>query len=180
MKKSLWMRLAAVFAVLMLAIAMATPAQAVKSITVKSASFNTKRAPVAKRATKVTRGTYKVKIASGKGYAKFTAPATKTYTFVVSGVKDTNRGSNGYWYIMTSRDYHKTLNYKYIGQTKVATQGGKTTTMWMTVNGYKSSGTGTSKNLPSRYAKIKLTKGETVFVYFSFLYKGTTATLKIN
>ena len=33
MKKSLWMRLAAVFAVLMLAIAMATPAQAVKSIT---------------------------------------------------------------------------------------------------------------------------------------------------
>lgn len=177
MKKSLWMRLAAAFAVLVLALAMATPAYAAKSVTIKNASFNTRRAPVKKRATKVKRGTYKVKIASGKGYAKFTARKTKTYKFTLSNVKDANNGNNGYWYIMTSHDYSSS---KYIGQTRVSTQGGKTTTMWMTVNGHKSSGTGTSKSLPSRYAKIKLKKGETVFVYFSFWNKNTTATLKIK
>ena len=177
MKKSLWGRLFALLAVLMLALSVATPAYAAKKATIKSANFNTRRAPVAKRATKVTKGTYKLTIAGGKGYAKFTAPATKTYTFNVSNVKDSNRGSNGYWYIMTSHGYSSS---KYIGQTEVKTQGGKTTTMWMTVNGYKSSGTGTSKNLASRYAKIKLKKGETVFVYFSFLNKKTTATLVIK
>ena len=178
MKKSLWGYLAVACTALTLVLAMVTPAYAVKRATLKNASYTTIRARATKNATMVTSGTYRITIASGKGYAKFTAPATKTYTFVVSDVK--NGGySLGYWYIVTS---HGNKSRKYIGQGKVPTNGGKSTVLRMALNGRRDR-TGSSvaeRYLASRYGKIRLKRGETIFLYFNFFGEKTRATLKVK
>lgn len=178
MKKGLWGYLVVACTALALVLAIATPAYAVKRATLKNASYTTIRARATKNATMVTSGTYRLTIASGKGYAKLTAPATRTYTFVVSDVK--NGGySLGYWYIMTS---HRYKSQTYIGQEKVPTNGGKSTVLRMAINGRRDrSGSSVAERyLASRYGKIRLKKGETIFLYFNFFGKNTRATLKIK
>ena len=178
MKRSLWGCLVAACAALVLVFAMVTPAYAVKRATLKKASYTTMRARATKNATKVTNGTYRLTISSGKGYAQFTAPATKTYAFVVSDVKNSDQ-SLGYWYIMTS---HRYKSQTYIGQEKVPTNGGKSTVLRMAINGRRDrSGSSVAERyLASRYGKIRLKKGETIFLYFNFFGKNTRATLKIK
>ena len=181
MGKKLWGRLAAILMVLTVSWAMATPAYALKKATIKSANYNVKRTTVDKRATKLSKGTYKLTIAKGSGYAKFTAPAAGTYTFVLSNVEDKNSAAScGYWFVMTTRGYRYTSEY--IGQDKIPTNGGKATALHMAVNGYKDtrSKTKVNKYIVSRYGKIKLKKGETAYIYFKFLGQKTTATFKIK
>ena len=181
MRKNLWGRIAAALMVLTVAWAMATPAYAVRKATIKSANYNVKRATVDRRATKLTKGTYKLAIAKGRGYAKFTAPAAGTYTFVLSDVADKSKAANcGYWFVMTTRGYR--YSSKYIGQDKVPTNGGKATALHVAVNGYKDtrSKTRVDKYIASRYGRIKLKKGETAYFYFRFLAEKTTATFKIK
>lgn len=178
MKKGFGKYLAAAFAALVLVLAMEVPAYAARSVTIKNASYTTKRARATKNASKVTLGTSKLTVVSGKGYAMFTAPATKAYTFVVSDVKNRDQ-SLGYWYIVTS---HRYKSRKYIGQEKVPTTGGKSTVLRVTINGRRDSSEPSiaKRYLASRYGKIRLKRGETIFLYFNFFGKNTRATLKIK
>ena len=99
------------------------------------------------------------------GYAKFKAPKTKKYTLTFSNLQDPNSesGSGYVQTFITDKKFKKGVTYK-----KVSTQGGKNSNLNI---GEKESLTDQKKTsyLTSRYGKLKLKKGETLYLFVSFM-----------
>lgn len=177
MKKLLRRSVALLMMLALILAATSTTFAAAKTKTVKKKTFSTSTSAINKKATKVKKGTTKLYIKKGQGYVKFKAPKTKTYKFTISKCTSKKRNVSGYFYIMKP-DSHSP---KYSFITQVKTKGGKTGTLWLSANGYKSTSSDTlTKPLSSRTGSIKLKKGQTVYLYISFLDVPTKAKLVIK
>ena len=142
----------------------------------KKQSFTTTTAVANKKALTVKKGTTTVKLSSkGCGYLKFKASKAKTYSFTLSNLKSGAGGYTcGYFYVM--RKYGS--SNQYIGQEPLKTYGGKSTSLYVaTRNGTYGEKAGQYRT--SRTGKIKLNKGEVVYLYFSF-YNKDSLKLKIK
>lgn len=173
---------AKVFAVLVaLLVALAfvpTDAYAASSKTVKKAGFTSETKVIEKKATKVTKGTTKLTFKKGEGFIKFKATKTKKYSFTFSNLKG-KKTNNAYITFKTPDKYSP----EYSWSTPLKTKGGKSETLWLSVNGTKFTGNykQIDKPIVKRTGTIKLKKGQMAYFYF---YSGnnakTTATLKIK
>lgn len=170
-------RIAAGLLALTLAFAIAAPAatvdvSAVRKVTAKSDNY--------KKAAKVKKGVTKVTVAnSSNPYIKFTAPKTKTYTltfYKVNAVRkaDRKRNSvNGYLSIGKLSGYYS----KYVSTQEVKTNYGKATSLQLCSRTFYKSWYRSSYNskkkpdsyLLKRFAKVKINKGETIYIsgYFA-------------
>ena len=135
----------------------------------KKQGFTTSTSTADKKAITVKKGTTTVKLSKkGTGYLKFKATATKTYSFKLSGLKSGNgRYSCGYFYVM--RKYGTAGQY--IGQEKLKTYGGKNSALYVATKNSTYSTKKLYQYRTSRTGKIKLNKGEMVYLYFSFSSK---------
>ena len=173
MKKVL-RKIVLIMAVAMMLAGMSTIAASAKNVKLKSSRFKTSAAEAESVATPVSMGAMTVKLPNkASGFLKFTAPATKAYSFTVSKLK-TNRFSCGYFYIMTT--YGK--QNQYIEMKKVATQGGEASGLYVATKGDKR-GSLVSRFLKSRTGTTVLEQGQTVYIYLNFTRKGTLR-LKIS
>ena len=144
-------------------------AKSVKNI--KYSSYLT--AKIKKYAATVKKGSTKLKVKE-EGFVKFNVPATKTYTFTFS--KQTRSGgtdsyNNGYAYIMLPQK-DRYSSKVFLNSQKFSTQGGKTTSAY-----FCNSETGKEKTtgsfLAKRTCRLKLKKGQTVYLFMHFLYAGS-------
>lgn len=115
------------------------------------------------------RGTYNINVNGSRGFIKFKAPKKGTYTITVYNTRDwgkTSAATNGfghYWISKyTKNEYYPTLQY-------LKTNYGKSTTFrisskWWYKRFGKPEGKTVDAHLYSRYVKIKLKKGETIFI----------------
>lgn len=144
--------------------------------TVKHADFTTKLSVAKKKATVVKKGTTKLKVKPNGGYVMFKAPKTKTYKLTLSNLTSKNPIYSAFAEVLKPQD-------KSILMTDVKTQGGRSNVLWLAdkANVAKDKKDPISSRLASRYAKIKLKKGERVFLYiYGTKTIGTfKATLKI-
>lgn len=174
MNKTMKRILAACFTLAMITLVFAVPASA-KTIKPKETKFLTSYNDAYKISTAVKQGvTYKVKMAYKRAcFLRFKVPKTKTYTFKCYNITGKNSDIFGYFYVM--RKYSSTANS--ITMTKVKTQGGNASTLWISKKG--SNKVTETSYLKSRYGKVKLNKGEVVFIY---IYSGyiNTVNLKIS
>ena len=154
---------------------MPSAAYATTNLAVGQGDFSTETATLNKKAKTVKVGTYKVTFKKGKGYLKFKAPKSKTYSFTFSNVKAKN-GASAYVTVQTPSP----TAAKYAFSTEVSTKGGKTNTLWLGVNGKTGYGTGVNECLKSRTAKMQLTKNGIVYFYFYNMEYKTTTSLKIK
>ena len=133
---------------------------------------------VAKKATKVKRGTTHLKYKGESGYVKFKAPKTKKYTITYSNMQF--NGYSGHFYIM------KPDKHGFINEVKCKTNGGKLSSFWVAPKGEgETSGAMKYRSLEKRYAKVKIKKGKSVYIYFwhntySGQSKAAKATLTIK
>lgn len=183
MRKSRHTRVAAVLIAIVFAMAI-VPTYAYAR-TVKTKVFYT--APTVSQFTQqvkaVKKGTNKVKFSANDGYVKFTATKTKTYTFIFSNAKPeyetfatgiikklsgaalidikvkTTEGKRVYLPICDATTYK---NCKAIGLNSFVNQDGKR-----------------YKYVPKRSAKMKLNKGQTIYLDISGTKSGSL-TLKIK
>ncbi len=135
-----------------------------KNIKVKYRDFTTSVGTAAKKATTVKTGNYRVAIDGKKGwhrgYVRFTAPKSKTYSFTFSEISsDSGQYTNGYAYIMRIKNNH-------ISSSRVSTQGGKNSTLWFSNEDH---GKGVTAWRTSRTGKTHINQGETVYLYLSLL-----------
>lgn len=142
--------------------------------TVKNIKYSTElTSKIKKYATVVKKGTTTLKV-TNSGFLKFKVPATKTYTFTFSKQTEPDgQYNNGYAYIKRIRT--NSYNGKqYLDSLKFKTQGGKTSSAYFNS---KASGTTSSVTtgsfIPKRSCKVKLKKGETVYLYLYFAHKGS-------
>jgi hypothetical protein len=143
---------------------------------VNKQSFTTTTKVIEKKATTVKKGTTKLTIKKGQGYIKFKAPATKKYTFTFSNTKSSIKGSS---FVEIQKKDASSPKYSFLYDVK--TKGGKANTLWLGVNGYKSStGDLVGRCLPTRSAVVKLKKGQSLYFYFYNGSSKTTSTLKIK
>ena len=175
LKRSLVMTLVTVLLIGTFAIS----ADAVMKRTVKKQTFTTTTSTIVKKAVAVKKGTTNFTVSKGQGYMKFTAPKTKTYTFTFSNIKDSRS------YTHTSFIEIQTKDKEYPSSsfmTKAATKGGKNNTLWLGVNGAytRNSKKTVDKAYASRYAKIKLNKGQQIYFYFYNMDNKTTGKLVIK
>ncbi len=170
-KKSMSRVTAVLLTVLMVLALLPTNAYAATKKSVKYLAFTTEKAKVLKKDTVVKKGTNYLTYAKRSGWLTFVAPSTKTYTFTFSNFKCTKKGVS----FTTSSAFtsvYVDASYKgYLTSKKVKTAGGSDSTLWHSVNGYKS----TTKdklyrNLPTRTAKVKLKKGQRVYFYTYYGY----------
>lgn len=142
----------------------------------KKQGFTTTTAVANKKALAVKKGTTIVKLSGkGNGYLKFRAPKAKTYSFTLSNIKSGTGGYTcGYFYVM--RKYGS--SNQYIGQEPLKTYGGKSTALYLSTRN-ESSGKKAFQYRTSRTGKIRLNKGEVVYLYFSF-YAKDSLKLKIK
>ena len=151
----------------------AVPASAAAKKTVKKHGFETRVAPINKCAAVVKKGTTNLTIKGGEGYVKFVAPKTKKYSFTFSNLK--NKGGVSGFVEMQTRDG------EYCWLTKVKTKGGQSDTLWLSINGAKSSSSDTlNKRLASRTGTYTLKKGEAMYMYVYTNMRKTTCKLVIK
>lgn len=141
-----------------------------------NAVTNYKKAP----ALKV--GMNKVTAKKNDSYVKFTAKKTGTYTFTISNIAtikpndpDMNLGNL----------YIKKMQYNYLSSQKVKTNGGSnsclfTATKYSYEHYHKTKKPKTSSYLATRYGKIKLNAGETVYLQYYYTGKKCTYNLKVS
>ena len=168
-------RVAALFLTLVMVFAFGdVPALAkTKTVKTKAAEYFTTESYIKKKAGKVKKGTYLVKPNRKKGgYLKFTAPKTKTYKFTISHYSTEKSYCNGYWSIMTRKKNGIGFYPK-----SVKTQGGSNDSMYISSSS-NTSGEMKYRFLESRYAKTKIKKGQTVYIYLK--YTGGNVILKIK
>ena len=153
----------------------AVTADAAMKKTVKNQKTVWKLSTVNKKATKVKKGTTNLTYTKGQGYIKFTAPKTKTYTFTFSNYK--MKGDTAGHIDFFKKDKYDSTRVDWID---VTTKGGKSDVLWMKTTGFKEDTTGkvVDRFLHKRYGKVKLKKGETVYIH---LYSATKkkATMKL-
>ncbi len=161
-KRSINRVLITAIAAVLLGIMMVMPAFA-KTTTVKPKSMYIKAgvqdSTIIKKAAKVKAGTTKVMLPSKKGTCvlKFTATKSKTYTFTFSGLKPTSDSniSLGFFSFLT----RVTPGVDKLKMVPANTKNGsQTIVQYGSSNMYAAYPT-------SNYGKIKLNKGDTVFVY---------------
>ena len=159
-KKSLVMTLVTVLLIGTFAIS----ADAVMKRTVKKQGFSTETSVVNKKAATVKKGTTNLTYSKGQGWVKFKAPSTKTYKFTFSNLK-AKGGSNAYVSFLRIWDYDNTG----LTHTKVSTKGGKNEALFLCSNDRATgkSGKVIYRALHSRTGKIKLKKGQTIYLYFN-------------
>ena len=128
--------------------------------TVKKQSFTTELKVAKKKAITVKKGTTKLKVKK-TGYVVFKAPKTKTYYLKYSNVKA--KASMVALFVMMQ----KPAEGKYLWTTNVTTKGGKTDSLMLTDKAHVSKTAKEAKNwyLASRTAKIKMKKGEKLYMY---------------
>ncbi len=136
-----------------------------KTVTVKKLDFTTKASKANKKAIAIKKGSYNVVMNKKnsyswyRGYLKFTAPQTRTYTITASGLKASDgQFINGHVSPLVYSKYGRdSLTYP-----SIKTKGGKKTGLHI---GSKNSGDA----LYSRTGKIKLQQGQVCFLYMSLL-----------
>ena len=140
---------------------------------VKNIKFSpTLTTKIQKYATVVKKGSTKLQV-KNQGYVRFKVPSTKTYSFKFSGMTSTkNKFNNGYAYIMlpTYRSYSNDYDLSHL---TFSTTGGKTATAWYHTKYLADTAKTTGSFLASRTCKVKLKKGQTIYLYLSFATKGT-------
>lgn len=134
-----------------------------------------------KKSPKVKKGTTTV-TAKKRCFVKFKVPKTKTYTFTVSNLYNVEDKSDP---ICGDFSIYKLEYGKIFTSQTVKTQGGKVSSAPIASSSYlkdwdQSDVEGKYKYRTSRYAKIKLKKGETVYVTAFFTCKKASYTLKIK
>ena len=113
------------------------------------------------------------------GFLKFKAPKTKTYSFTfskISPLADISAPLTGFAMFYNSSMFM-------IKDSKVSTKGGKSATLNLSSKtGKVSSGKVINRYLPSRTGKLKLKKGQVIYIYLNFCYagKGAKVNLKIS
>ena len=141
--------------------------------TVKNLKYTSElTSAVKKKAAAVKKGNTKLKVTK-EGFLKFKVPATKTYSFTFSGQTSAKSFSNnGYAYIMqpTTNAYSSVVRLEHL---EFKTTGGKTTTAWYHTKNYASTEKTTGAFLAKRTCKVKLQKGQTIYLFIYFANKGT-------
>ena len=166
--KSKWSlkRLATLSLALIIALSMFSPLTAeakTKNVKVTSQSYTSSITKVKKKAKKVSIGTtnltYSKVNGRGEGYVKFTAPKTKNYKFTVNSLK-CSKGSftNGH---ITAYMVKGSGKYQYLSSVS-----------FKSTNSYQHIASKKSKyDMTNMKGTLKLNKGETVYIYCSFLAK---------
>lgn len=148
----------------------------------KNLNYDASCSAVKKKATGIKRGTFRIQTGTlGKGWLKFKAPKKKTYTFTFANVSTTNR--YGYSTAYCHMDFIKKYKYlkrSYFDRRYLKTQGGKAYTLWFGTKDSISNQYPNLSTLRSRYGKLKLKKGQTVYLFLSFSYPGDSCTLNIK
>ena len=155
----------------------AVPAQAAtKKKTVKKQSFTSETKKINSKAATVKKGTTKLTFKGGDGYVKFIAPRKKTYSFTFSKLKSkTTR------FTSIAIQLKDKASPSYAWLVKAKTYGGKTDFLHMGTNGDSSkSGDKVGWYLPKRTAKIKLKKGDVLYLQVRNAPEKTTCTLNIK
>ena len=173
--KKILSRLMLVMVITMMLIGMTPVLASAKTVTLKPQGFTTSKSVAKKMGQVVKKGTTTVVFSPslGSGYLKFKAPKKKKYTFTLSGLSTTRSYSNGYFYVM--RTYGRG---KYITMSKMTTQGGKTSSLYVSSKDHPYSDLRTAF-ITSRFGRLTLKKGEMVYLYFSFS-PGDVLTLNIK
>jgi len=142
--------------------------------TVKTAKFTTELKVAKKKAVTVKKGTTKLKVKKS-GYIVFKAPKTKTYYLKFSNAKA--KGGLFSMFVEMQQPYDS----KYVFLADVATKGGRTDTLWLADKAHVSKTADKAKDwrLASRTAKIKMKKGEKLYM-FMYTTKDFSITLNIK
>ena len=147
------------------AFAIESEAAAARKVTTGVVRSYKQNDPKLKKVPAVKKGTTRVTQKKQHALVKFTAPQTKAYTFTVSNVSDPSDKSNiacGHYYIL------KDNGRGYLESLTASTQGGKNSTLRIAtpqfLNNWNQSGSKSTWYLKSRYGKVKLKKGETVYL----------------
>ena len=129
---------------------------------------------VKKNAAAVKKGTTDLTVRMGEGYLKFTAPSTKTYQFTFSDM-------TGKYTMEGYVQFYKKASNNSVQTFNVSTAGGKTDTLWLAINGIEHQG-GKLKNRPlqTRTGKVKLKKGQVIYMYYQATPAHSTAKLVIK
>ena len=136
----------------------AVPTHAATTIKLKSCKYTTSIKKVA--AKTVSTGTYTVKV-TGSGYLKFTPSATRTYEFTFSSVK------TKFSYALGSVIFQKEDGKK-MKNISIKTDGGKTDMINLATRD-DSDDDPAELYLKTRSTKLKIKKGEPVYLYFNFV-----------
>ena len=155
----------------------AMPAFAATSKVVKKQKFTTSVSVANKNATTVKIGSYRLTFQKSEGYLKFKAPKEGKYSFTFSNIKKNSFGASSYVALMKVSPYSS----KSITYTNASTFGGKTDTLWLSVNGasfpsYKK----ICRPIAKRTATLKLKKNEVLYLYFYASSGKTTGNLVIK
>lgn len=164
LKKSLLLTLVAVLLIGTFAIS----ADAVMKKTVKPQGYTKKVSVANKKAAVVKKGTTKLTFTKGEGYIKFVAPATKTYVFTFSNLKQSKNVKYpdklvAFYVQVKSAKYPKNLIIK-----KVSTKGGKAPYLKMNVNNYCPDAYPDKKvdwYEKTRTGKVHLKKGQAIYFW---------------
>ena len=128
---------------------------------------------ISKYATVVKKGTTTLKLkANGNGYLRFKVPASKTYTFTFYDQTGDKLGfNNGYAYFLTPvKNRSDKID---LDKLQFSTYGGKTTTAWYHSKKYADTKKTTSAFLAKRICKMKLKKGQTIYIFLHVAEKGS-------
>ncbi len=136
-----------------------------KTITLKSPVGGNKmflKKNADKTAKSVKKGSYTIRVNKkgydGEGFLKFKAPKTKTYTFTINNLKAPKDDyANGYMAILKQGTYTPNV---LVWQDKIKTKNGKT-------NSVQFADKEDTKYHTNAYGKLKIKKGQTVYLYFS-------------
>ncbi|MDO5456525.1 MAG: hypothetical protein Q4F25_06390 [Eubacteriales bacterium] len=164
LRKSLIMTLAAVLLIGTFAIS----ADAVMKKTIKPQEYTKKVSVANKKAAVVKKGTTKLTFKEGYGYIKFVAPATKTYKFTFSNLKQSKNVENPDYYVGFSVQVKSAKYPKKLIAKKVSTMGGKASSLKMYVNDYSPEFCPDKKvdwYEKTRTGKVKLKKGQAIYFW---------------
>ena len=164
--KSIWSlkRLVTLSLALIIALSMFSPITAeakTKNVKVKSVNYTSSLTTVKKKSVKVGAGTNNLTFTKvngwGRGYMKFTAPKTKKYTFTVKSLKSSDGSyTNGH---ITAYMIKGSSNRQYLSSVRF-----KSNNIYQHIASKKS-----DYDMTSMKGTMKLNKGETVYIYCSFL-----------
>ena len=163
------------------AVASAIKSTCAQTKTVKKCDFSTATAKIEKEALTVKKGLSKLIFKGGIGYLKFTAPATKNYSFRFSNLQSSNSFPVA---TVSVQKANSRFPESSIAE-KMKTNGGISSTLWLDLKSHK---TKTFKNynlvdrpIKTRTGNLSLTQGESVYFFFSgSLMKKPKLDLKIS
>lgn len=177
MKKFICALLVMLTAVTMMTEPFQAEVQAARTVT---AAKTWKKAPTIKK-----KGTYNVNDKKNDGYIRFVAPKTGTYTISVYNNRDWGKSSAATQHLGSFYVYKYNPDYKSLSMQTLKTNYGKNWTFKISSLNwynryYKSGKKNSSTYLYNRYAKIKLKKGETIYIQSFWTGKKHQYNLKIK